>query len=323
MVPVIVNSVLNEHQVVTDIVAFVPRGHFPRSRLGEKQRGKILATWVTQKLRTIAQFNIRDGGSHDMKAGEAPERRQSSKAGSIMDSSILQHQTPSPYPEPEDYGQMQQPPVTGLAEHAEQYPRASEGIGDYVSPDNGRHHQDSGVVNQDVSHQQPLHAQEQTLPITEGVEGVISPLGNPDIQRFQSPERYTGNSSSSSINRTASPAVAAAVGEIPRHNSSSPRSGLRAHNGEEQTPRPHSTAPDFGILEQTQLLPPVKRKEMPASYTLPLRNSSIQKDNFHGLSTSTTGHGNGGIHDNTQYDDEAYDIINNWTEDTGTSHPQQ
>ncbi|PVH91793.1 acyl CoA ligase-like protein [Periconia macrospinosa] len=60
MVPVIVNAVLNEHQLVIDIVAFVIRGDFHRSRLGEKQRGKILAGWVTRKMRTIAQYSIRD-----------------------------------------------------------------------------------------------------------------------------------------------------------------------------------------------------------------------------------------------------------------------
>ncbi|KAF2641783.1 acetyl-CoA synthetase-like protein [Massarina eburnea CBS 473.64] len=60
MVPVLVNSVLNEHQLVIDIVAFVIRGDFHRSRLGEKQRGKILAGWVTRKMRTIAQYSIRD-----------------------------------------------------------------------------------------------------------------------------------------------------------------------------------------------------------------------------------------------------------------------
>ncbi|KAL4909801.1 hypothetical protein BDW74DRAFT_143768 [Aspergillus multicolor] len=84
LVPVIVNAVLNEHQVVADIVAFVSYGDFPRSRLGEKQRGKVLASWVTRKLRTIAQFSIREmeGGNF----GPAPQHRmsKSSKAGSIM-----------------------------------------------------------------------------------------------------------------------------------------------------------------------------------------------------------------------------------------------
>ncbi|KAH6681788.1 hypothetical protein B0J14DRAFT_222910 [Halenospora varia] len=60
IVPVIINAILNDHQIVVDIVAFVNRGDFPRSRLGEKQRGKILASWVTRKMRTMAQFGIRD-----------------------------------------------------------------------------------------------------------------------------------------------------------------------------------------------------------------------------------------------------------------------
>ena len=62
LVPVIVNTVLNEHQLVLDIVAFVALGDFPRSRLGEKQRGKVLGNWVgrSPKMRTIAQFSIRD-----------------------------------------------------------------------------------------------------------------------------------------------------------------------------------------------------------------------------------------------------------------------
>ena len=58
--PVIVNAILNEHQIIVDIVAFVNRGDFPRSRLGEKQRGKILAGWVSRKMRTMAQFAIKD-----------------------------------------------------------------------------------------------------------------------------------------------------------------------------------------------------------------------------------------------------------------------
>jgi hypothetical protein len=60
IVPVIVNAVLNTHHIIVDIVAFVSKGDFPRSRLGEKQRGKILGSWVNRKMRTIAQFSIRD-----------------------------------------------------------------------------------------------------------------------------------------------------------------------------------------------------------------------------------------------------------------------
>lgn len=92
IVPVIVNAILNEHQIVVDIVAFVNRGDFPRSRLGEKQRGKILASWVTRKMRTMAQFGIRDpdGGLQD--ASENMEARTglaaSVRNGSVMASSL-------------------------------------------------------------------------------------------------------------------------------------------------------------------------------------------------------------------------------------------
>lgn len=82
IVPVIVNAVLNEHQVVVDIVAFVTKGDFPRSRLGEKQRGKILASWVTRKLRTIAQFGIRDTDGADSQITEVAEPR--STLGSVV-----------------------------------------------------------------------------------------------------------------------------------------------------------------------------------------------------------------------------------------------
>ncbi|KAF2873925.1 hypothetical protein BDV95DRAFT_592091 [Massariosphaeria phaeospora] len=73
MVPVIVNSILNEHQLVIDIVAFVIKGDFHRSRLGEKQRGKILAGWVTRKMRTIAQYSIRDPNGEDNQIAEVAE----------------------------------------------------------------------------------------------------------------------------------------------------------------------------------------------------------------------------------------------------------
>ena len=89
IVPVIVNAVLNEHQVIVDIVAFVSKGDFPRSRLGEKQRGKILASWVTRKMRTIAQFGIRDPDGTDSTITEiaSPRRGLGSKPGSIITSS--------------------------------------------------------------------------------------------------------------------------------------------------------------------------------------------------------------------------------------------
>jgi hypothetical protein len=82
IVPVIVNAILDQHQLIVDIVAFVGKGDFPRSRLGEKQRGKILASWVTQKMRTIAQFGIRDTQNTGV-AGQAPPSRRGSIALSM------------------------------------------------------------------------------------------------------------------------------------------------------------------------------------------------------------------------------------------------
>ena len=76
MVPVIVNAILNEHQLVIDIVAFVNKGDFHRSRLGEKQRGKILAGWVTRKMRTIAQYSIRDPHGDFNQINEEPGMTQ-------------------------------------------------------------------------------------------------------------------------------------------------------------------------------------------------------------------------------------------------------
>ncbi|KAI1633285.1 acyl-CoA ligase [Biscogniauxia mediterranea] len=77
IVPVIVNAILNEHQIVIDIVAFVNKGDFPRSRLGEKQRGKILAGWVTRKMRTVAQFAIRDTDTISMEGVDGADHRAS------------------------------------------------------------------------------------------------------------------------------------------------------------------------------------------------------------------------------------------------------
>jgi len=80
-------------------VAFVNRGDFPRSRLGEKQRGKILASWVTRKMRTMAQFGIRDPESGLSDVTETIEPRSaiaSLRNGSVMASS-LRNIEPAPH----------------------------------------------------------------------------------------------------------------------------------------------------------------------------------------------------------------------------------
>ncbi|KAF2424482.1 acetyl-CoA synthetase-like protein [Tothia fuscella] len=81
IVPVIVNAILNHHHLIVDIVAFVQKGDFPRSRLGEKQRGKILAGWVTRRIQTIAQFSIRE--PEDDNIGQIAEEAPSMKAGTM------------------------------------------------------------------------------------------------------------------------------------------------------------------------------------------------------------------------------------------------
>ncbi|KAI1143757.1 acetyl-CoA synthetase-like protein [Hypoxylon sp. FL0543] len=86
IVPVIVNAILNEHQIVVDIVAFVNKGDFPRSRLGEKQRGKILASWVTRKMRTVAQFAIRDPDSGSIEGGDGAGDNHRASVGSVRSS---------------------------------------------------------------------------------------------------------------------------------------------------------------------------------------------------------------------------------------------
>lgn len=83
IVPVIVNTILSEHQIVADIVAFVNKGDFPRSRLGEKQRGKILAGWVTRKMRTVAQFAIRDADTSTLDGTDGAAESNRMSVGSI------------------------------------------------------------------------------------------------------------------------------------------------------------------------------------------------------------------------------------------------
>ncbi|KAI2791004.1 hypothetical protein POX_c03858 [Penicillium oxalicum] len=112
LVPVIVDTILGEHQVVADIVAFVSHGDFPRSRLGEKQRGKVLASWVTRKLRTIAQFSIRDlDENHPFNLMQHRASR-GSKPGSTMGQS---HRQSSIVPE-SDMPVVPRSPVTAVPE---------------------------------------------------------------------------------------------------------------------------------------------------------------------------------------------------------------
>ncbi|KAH0543269.1 hypothetical protein FGG08_002433 [Glutinoglossum americanum] len=141
IVPVIVNAILNEHQLIVDIVAFVANGDFPRSRLGEKQRGKILASWVTRKMRPIAQFGIRDADNAGPQANEVSEpvvRRGSARNGSSHANSI--HNTESPVLTIEPIQEMQKRDVlpTSISEMPTSYEDPSTGGPTYNI--------DSGVV---------------------------------------------------------------------------------------------------------------------------------------------------------------------------------
>jgi len=49
-IPVIAMSVINEHQILLDVVVFLKAGNLPKSRLGEKQRGKIAKAYLLGKL---------------------------------------------------------------------------------------------------------------------------------------------------------------------------------------------------------------------------------------------------------------------------------
>ncbi|KAI9701081.1 MAG: hypothetical protein M1836_001750 [Candelina mexicana] len=126
LVPVVLNAILNEHQVVADIVAFVSKGDFPRSRLGEKQRGKILASWVTRKMRTIAQFGIRDPDGADSQITEVAEPRSggpSTRNGSILGAGSLR-QTEGSSGLADEKRQLQQ----HNQQHQEQYTPLPTGI---------------------------------------------------------------------------------------------------------------------------------------------------------------------------------------------------
>lgn len=130
IVPVAVNAILNEHQLVIDIIAFVSRGDFPRSRLGEKQRGKILASWVTRKMQTIAQFAIRDADNAEAQIREVAEPVSGLGSSTHRDSfgtSLLRHSDTATIVNEESEDPMQQQHrhysslPTGISELPTQY----------------------------------------------------------------------------------------------------------------------------------------------------------------------------------------------------------
>lgn len=150
LVPVIVNTVLNEHQLVLDIVAFVAFGDFPKSRLGEKQRGKVLGNWVSRKMRTIAQFSIRDPDAEGSVSTVGPEdamggRRgsaQSGVAGGSMTrmppgSSLRHSESITHMPVEEEPGEMENDMLTVHTQHPGPPPERSDSRND-ATPTNER-----------------------------------------------------------------------------------------------------------------------------------------------------------------------------------------
>ncbi|RAK71959.1 putative AMP binding domain protein [Aspergillus fijiensis CBS 313.89] len=176
LVPVIVDAILNEHQVVADIVAFVSHGDFPRSRLGEKQRGKVLASWVTRKLRTIAQFSIRDmEGSENPFAAPQHRMSRSSKPGSTMGNST-RRSTVVPDTEP-----LPRSPAPVLVEHSEASIHSYSGM---QEPGIGS---PTGTASEGIA--SVPHITEPSRPTTASTNGVTavtgaelpSALGHPDF----------------------------------------------------------------------------------------------------------------------------------------------
>ncbi|CAH2350044.1 uncharacterized protein CLIB1423_01S01134 [[Candida] railenensis] len=61
LVPLIVNTVLSKHHLIVDIVAFMKKGEFPISRLGTKQRARIVDAWVQGVLPIVASYGVNNG----------------------------------------------------------------------------------------------------------------------------------------------------------------------------------------------------------------------------------------------------------------------
>ncbi|KAK6457768.1 uncharacterized protein RJT20DRAFT_149319 [Scheffersomyces xylosifermentans] len=61
LVPLIVNTVLSKHHIVVDVVAFIRKGEFPISRLGTKQRARIVDAWVQGVIPIIASYGVNYG----------------------------------------------------------------------------------------------------------------------------------------------------------------------------------------------------------------------------------------------------------------------
>ncbi|CAG8652693.1 4885_t:CDS:2, partial [Cetraspora pellucida] len=50
LVPCTISSILDEHQFIIDVIVFINNGTLPKSRLGEKQRAKVMDSWLRGTL---------------------------------------------------------------------------------------------------------------------------------------------------------------------------------------------------------------------------------------------------------------------------------
>jgi hypothetical protein len=238
IVPVIVNAILNEHQIVVDIVAFVNRGDFPRSRLGEKQRGKILASWVTRKMRTMAQFGIRDADSALSDVTETMEPRSgitSLKNGSVIASSLRNVESAPQIIEDRDFERQQvqsqnsfAPLPTGISE----MPAINYNDSIVGSPTEGNgastKSDDTPTDNRKGHFELPTHdfgSEKQNFPDGKGSFEIpgFSTAEPPDV----TPPRVGPKPMSPHVNL---PAVEGREGDIWTLPSQQPRGGLRVQN---------------------------------------------------------------------------------------------
>lgn len=233
LVPVIVNTILGEHQIVADIVAFVSHGDFPRSRLGEKQRGKVLATWVTRKLRTIAQFSIRDIDENPF-AADIPQHRmsRSSKPGSIMGNSI-RHSTMNR----ESEGSMPRSPAAVVLEEKFDVPPQNR------LPELDTHTDHTGSST-------AVPAATSAVPYIQEPQSATHVATDGDRDHFDAGEAAQGGSTSQNRDfRFSFDAVSAPIGswphELPSHDAEQPSTGRDALPS--QQPSMHGATPGVAV----------------------------------------------------------------------------
>ena len=332
IVPVIVNSVLDSHQLIVDIVAFVSRGDFPRSRLGEKQRGKILGAWVTRKMRTIAQFSIRDDDGTDSQITEVAEPR--SAAGSVVGvgSSLRNVETITSPPaiEPPEGGDYTTLP-TGISEMPATYessivssptlPSAEEDR-DRTPADPRSHHQDEYPALMANSHDQYHDADSHNDPYLHehSNESLDNPLNlhltNPTSE-YQEYKAYTASGMNYEEDHNATPQNLAEA------------STFNFNPDQPPPPARYDNKPVLSPMAQTQQSAPPNHHDT-ALASLPSQqryssgnfasqyNKTNSNNNGIGISTGNGGGGGGGLYianisdENNDDDDEPDTEAGEW-----------